>query len=164
MKPLQVRLFSSIFIFAGAVFAFFGINLLLEGKASERWPAVSGTVLSSTVESKFSQDQRSNSRTSQSTTYHPKVTYEYRVDGQKHSSDQLGLSAWGSSNTDHALSVVAKYPVGSSVTVHYNPEHPAKSVLEPGVATAGEVATGLGAASFVVGCIMFFGLAHAFEH
>jgi hypothetical protein len=67
------------------------------------------------------------------TTYHAEVPYEYAVDGQTQSSNQISFGDYGSSDPSHARSVVNKYPPGTVVTVHYSPSNPTQAVLETGI-------------------------------
>ena len=95
---------------------------------SRRWPAVTGTIISSQViiEDLGDGDTRHDS----------KVTYEFRVAGQVYRADRLewsdgpvtGTKLWRQRWHEHT---VAAYPVGRSATVYYDPADPSRAVLEP---------------------------------
>ena len=92
-------------------------------QAAQSWLSTSGTVLISTVQSK---------RSGNSTTVFPVVVYQYEVDGKgyqgktiKAGEQYLNVRIYG-----QAQETSARYPVGASVTVYYNPANPAESALE----------------------------------
>lgn len=92
-------------------------------QAAQSWLSTSGTVLISTVQSK---------RSGNSTSVFPVVVYQYEVDGKgyqgktiKAGEQYLNVRVYG-----QAQETSARYPVGASVTVFYNPANPAESALE----------------------------------
>ncbi|MCK6580170.1 MAG: DUF3592 domain-containing protein [Anaerolineae bacterium] len=95
--------------------------------AASSWATTTGQVVASGA-----QAYRSRSGTGGSTTmYRPAVSYLYTVNGRQYASDRmsLGLSVgYGSSGI--AERTASKYPAGSMVVVHYNPENPAEATLE----------------------------------
>ena len=104
-----------------------------QGYESQSWPTVEGRVLSSEIEvSKSTTRDRATGRDRLTTSYHGRVCYEYVVSGQTFASDCISYKTRGGS-PEQAYMVIAAYPVGSTVTVHYNPAKPAESVLETGV-------------------------------
>lgn len=91
------------------------------GSASQSWPGVPGSVISSQlVESTDSEGDR---------TVSADVRYQYDVAGRTYQSSRV---AFGSGGT--AQSQVTKYRPGAPVTVYYDPEKPKSAVLEPGTA------------------------------
>ena len=92
-------------------------------QAAQTWPGTTGIVLVSTVQSK---------RIGRSHKTYPVVVYQYTVNGQgfqgqtiKAGEQFLTVSVMG-----QPQATVARYPVGASITVYYNPANPAESVLE----------------------------------
>lgn len=92
--------------------------------ASLSWPTCEGEVTRSWVHSYRDKDR--------DTQYMARVKYAYRIDGVGYESERI---AWGgrasSGVATAAQAVVARYPVGSSLRVHYNPGKPKEAVLEP---------------------------------
>ncbi len=84
---------------------------------SVNWPTVPGTVIASEV-STYSNWEGGNQS-------YPDVTYEYFVGGARYVDTETRFSG----NAEH---VVAQYPVGQPVTVHYNPKRPSQGVLVTG--------------------------------
>src|SRR3954465_2652022 len=98
-----------------------------KGSAGKHWPATDGRILSSEVTSHRSLD----SDGTHTTIYEPAVQYEYNANGQRYQSKEISFGGIdGTSSTDFAEGVVAKYPLGSAVQVFYNPAKPSEAVLE----------------------------------
>ena len=93
-------------------------------RASMGWPAVQGRVLEAYV-GRHTDDEGTP-------VYYPVVRYAYTVAGQEYTSDQIAFGPEVASSMDalQAEKTVARYPVGSLVTVYYNPEAPQEAVLE----------------------------------
>jgi len=107
-----------------------GLGLLVKGtrdriKANRAryWPTASGKVL----ESRLREVNDSEGRT-----WAVYILYEYWAQGETRRSDVWRLEAGSSSFTGSMNKVLARYPVGSSVMVYYNPDAPADAMLEPG--------------------------------
>ena len=99
-------------------------------QAAQAWPATTGVVLESYVNTETSYDSSSNSNTTQ---FKPYVVYEYTVNGRRFRSDHIQVS--DSFYTmgmlpGSAQGVVNRYPVGANVTVYYNPTNPEEATLE----------------------------------
>jgi hypothetical protein len=92
-------------------------------QSSQTWPSTSGTVLMSTVQSK---------RTGRSRSIYPVVVYQYTVNGQNYQNQRIkaGEQFMSIRITGEAQATAARYPVGATVTVYYNPANPAESALE----------------------------------
>ncbi len=93
-------------------------------QSTQTWHNTTGTVLMSSVQWK-------RTGNSGSTTY-PVVVYQYEVNGQRHQSQRIkaGEQFLNVRISGQAEATVQKYPIGSTVTVYYNPANPAESVLE----------------------------------
>ena len=92
-------------------------------QSARSWLDTTGTVLVSTVQSK---------RIGRSTSTFPVVVYQYQVNGItyqgktiKVGEQYLNVRVFGQAQT-----TAARYPVGATVTVYYNPANPAESALE----------------------------------
>jgi len=92
----------------------------LRATASKRWPVSPGTVVASALEK--SPDGRWR--------YRAAVQYRYRASGKDYQSDRI---FWGGNEGrhKHMASVIAAYPQGSKVSVHYDPQNPGEAVLDP---------------------------------
>jgi hypothetical protein len=67
---------------------------------------------------------------STSTSYRPKVTFDYTVDGRAFTSSTVTpVETWGAH--DWAAAVAARFPAGSRATAYYDPASPARAFLLP---------------------------------
>jgi len=113
-----------------------GIFLLLLGVVQQRqalamqtWPSAAGVVISSEMRS-----YKTWIDNIQRTLYTPAIVYRYPVGGREYTSDRYSLGAeegWG--NPAILEKTLARFPVDAQVTVYYNPQAPAESVLQRGV-------------------------------
>lgn len=92
-----------------------------KAKTAAGWGSVTGTVLASGLE------RRRSSSNSGSVNY-PVVLHSYRVMGQDYQSNVIapGLQVGGSG----APKVVERYPIGSQMTIYFNPQNLEEAVLE----------------------------------
>ncbi len=116
-------LYSVLFII-GLGLCGYGIQMLNDANESKKWPQSEGVVTSSEI---------IKSSDSDGTSYRAKITYNYQVDDKTYSSNKISFGEYSSPNKNKAQDIIDKFPVGN-VTVFYDPEDPARSVLEPGVA------------------------------
>ena len=99
----------------------------LTGLHSYRWPTVSGVVTGTTIEGRSDE--------SGSTSYIPELQYEYEVDDTSYVSARYtygGTRPSFNSKRDAQSWLDANYPEGAKITVHYDPDKPDVSVVEPG--------------------------------
>lgn len=123
-KTSNPRQLAFIFTIVGALVIFTGLRGILESNASKSWPSTQGNVTSSGVHTPRSSASKR--------LYTPVVRYEYTVDGHRHTSGRVSFADASTSRSSDAEKVAARYPAGSSVTVHYSRKDPASSVLEAG--------------------------------
>lgn len=92
-------------------------------QSTQTWLSTTGTVLMSSVQS---------SHTGKSYSTYPVVVYSYVVNGQSYQSQRIkaGEQFLSVRLAGEAQSTVARYPIGASVTVYYDPANPAESALE----------------------------------
>jgi hypothetical protein len=92
-------------------------------QAAGSWPGTTGTVLMSSVQSK---------RTGRSHSLYPVVVYQYEVNGKGYQGQTIkaGEQYLNVRVAGQAQATVARYPIGATVTVYYNPANPAESALE----------------------------------
>lgn len=92
-------------------------------KAAQSWPSTTGLVITSTIQSK---------RTGRSVSEYPVIIYQYSVHGREYQASTIKTGEQflkvGGSIVSNAT--IKRYPVGSTVTVFYNPENPGEAALE----------------------------------
>jgi hypothetical protein len=109
----------------GAAAVYVGSQRLDKVRATEEWPMTSGKVLSASVESRGTGNQA---------TYHALILYEFRLHGTIFHGTRIRIGEQDFRNRAEAQRVVDRYPPGRDVLVHYNPNVPGESILEPGSA------------------------------
>ena len=119
-------LFVLMFVIGALVVGGIGMRIVVRARKSTAWPAVSGQVTHSEI-------TRSGSGEG-GPSYSALIRYSYTVGGQSLTSERI---AFGLSNMSaghgFAKAYTNRYPVGTSVDVHYDPAVPSEAVLEPGV-------------------------------
>ncbi|WP_337176205.1 DUF3592 domain-containing protein [Paludisphaera sp.] len=90
---------------------------------ARRWPRTTGKVVESTVEERRGESGLRGSFT-------PRIRFVYDAAGKAWESRQFAFHVWAGSR-GRAESTVARYPVGSVVTVYFHPDRPENAVLEP---------------------------------
>jgi hypothetical protein len=114
------------FAITGAIIIGLGFLLHMraqaQGRKAQLWPTTKGTVLTSGV---AIEPVMGNPMST------PAVTYSYEVRGQALQGGGLRVGVPRYFNKpDKASALAAQYPVGSQVTVHYDPETPARAALD----------------------------------
>jgi hypothetical protein len=111
-----------------------------KGTETQTWPAVSGRV----VEAYVAEDVQVDSEGDRNRVFAPRVVYEYEVNGQTYRGDRLriGIESFIGSRR-RVEQELARYPVGSAVTVYYNPANPAEAVLQRGVGSRAALVIGI---------------------
>ncbi len=92
------------------------------------WPAVQGEVVDTAL---YRHERRTLDK--HEITYTPVVAYRYTVEEQAYRSQQRDFAPYSAHTfTDHvaATAVLTQYPLGSAVTVRYNPRAPQQAVLK----------------------------------
>ncbi len=138
----------------GAIIAGFGVLGVVASLehvpaalASPLWPTVTGEIIEV--------DARRQSRTTNFG-----VRYRYTIDGRAYEGDRIWYSRVGRQS---ASTLNERYDEGDAVEVYYDPDDPARAILQPGATTWSIVRD-----SFAVGLVLVaglavttFGLAHA---
>jgi hypothetical protein len=97
---------------------------LLEARKASTWSTASGRVVTS--ETRTEHQRSAGGETTVKTM--PLVEYEFSVGGQKWRGNRISIGEdSGGANTEATL---GRYPIGSVVSVYYDPADPKKSVLE----------------------------------
>lgn len=163
------------YVFDNAPFIFGGVSVLfgmiLSGIAlfslkrmreSEGWPHVEGEIVESRVEVKErivrSSRRRQMRRLSSSRVeiqYTPRVEYRYTIKGVEYGGNRIGFFQSVYRSEPQAQAILHEYPVGKTIPVYYDPWHPEKSVLKPGVDLGGFLMFFLiGGTFFIVGATL----------
>lgn len=124
---VPVMLFAGLFGAAALLF-FVGHRRYLA--RANAWPITPGEVVSSRIEQRRSM-QNGKTRT----TYRPVVEFAYTVEGDRLHSRQVKLGLEVSGSESLAQGIVDRYPAGSPVEVHYDPQDPSNAALENPTAT-----------------------------
>jgi hypothetical protein len=86
-------------------------------KESVAWPGATGTITASGTKKVMFRSQ-------------PRIAYSYVVNGTSYTGERISFAA--GVPPKETETVLARYPVGKEVTVHFAPEKPSEAVLEPG--------------------------------
>lgn len=130
-KPTEGRKFSPLaFAFllmalGGFAYAALGFLGLQEAQIPANWLQAKGQVVNHSIET-LSHSKPDGSAIEM---YKPKITYRYEVDGTHHLGNQLTRHDQERTLKAVAETEIEDLTVGTSVTVHYNPENPAEAVL-----------------------------------
>jgi len=133
---------------AGCLFSF-GVALLVmtsalyfwylsadtEAQEALDWPSVPGEILESEISPRLAAGPGSDQ------THSLSMRYRYLIDGQQLEGTRLHTLPSELLSGDKAREIQARFPVGAQVSVHYDPEDPQRSLLEPGVALDSELVT-----------------------
>ncbi|MBI5825209.1 MAG: DUF3592 domain-containing protein [Chloroflexi bacterium] len=92
-------------------------------QSTQTWLDTTGTILMSSVQSH---------RTGRSRSIYPVVVYTYSVHGKSYQSQRIkaGEQFLNVRISGQAQATVNRYPIGTTVTVYYNPSNPAECALE----------------------------------
>lgn len=137
-----------VFIVFGLILVIISINSKKKAKAAQAWPTMPGVILSSHVDIHTSTDSEGSS----STSYKPVVAYQYTVMGLEYTGDRIGYGA-NTFSRRKSDEIIARYPVGQPVMVHYNPDKPQDAALET-EAQGGVISLVIGIILMVVGIVM----------
>lgn len=126
-----VGVMTGVFLLFGVLLIVVGYRKFVQGQASNQWPSVVGQVVFTNVERVWdtsSSDDRSDMN------FRPIVKYQYKVGEQVFDSDQRDIagSVHQTSDASKAQAEIERFPVGSPVTVYYDPKDPKTGVLERG--------------------------------
>jgi len=126
---------ASILFFVIALLSGFASWLrLAHARATAHWEAVPGTIEKAGIEETWSQGQ---------TQFVPRVTYRFKHKGIEFLGDQIAPHELKSSGRSKAEEAIAAYSPGGEVTVYFDPEDPARSVLQPGARNKDYLVLGL---------------------
>ncbi len=132
IRSIAFLLVGILFLCIGLYLFYVQISIYMQGAATTSWPSAQGTIISSTI-TNFTACYSTKNGENCYPAYRPSITYSYAVDTVSYTENTISLGHVMSGNDySYAASEVAKYPASSDVSVHYNPNLPSESVLEPG--------------------------------
>ena len=111
-----------VFITAGLIRALWQRrNEVARGK---NWPATGAEIIHSEAEipPTRSSEEEPDCRVN--------IRYRYRVDAREYEGDRLRFGGPAAMMQEAAEAMVARYPVGAKVNIHYDPKHPDHAVLD----------------------------------
>ena len=111
----------------------------------KQWPIITATVIKSEVAG--------------TRAFHPEITYRYEIANRNYeSTTDLYIAGFGGkrSRRDTAAKIVADYPPGSQIRVHYNPRQPQESLLKSGPFWSDYMQFSLGITLASIGLIILF--------
>jgi hypothetical protein len=120
-NPTTLLVVSVAMLVLGSIFIAITISSMLAAGEAAGWPTTEGIVLDGHI------DKQEGSEGEVS--YSPELAYRYQVDGVIYYGDRLFVTPY-SSDYSWAQSYLYKYPVGSTITVHYDSENPSEAVIE----------------------------------
>lgn len=123
-KTVIIRILISLALITyGSIIIPVNICYYYTGLETENWHSTEGTVIESRV---IIGSARYSSVRS------PRIKYDYEVNGNMYRSKRVSYAnVWTNINND-VYEFISLYPVGSRVTVYYDPVKPSQSVLVPG--------------------------------
>lgn len=104
-----------------------GVLAHQEGTAAESWPMVYGDV----TEAWVTEGSVRNGRLWRPE-YTPHVSYEYDVDGQRYEGERIRVLPVGYEDRWRAEGIALRYLNVEPAIIYYDPDDPARSMLEPG--------------------------------
>jgi hypothetical protein len=102
---------------------------LASARLSTRWPAVEGRVTDSAIKP-VEQSRRAWIGWETYYTYQPTVAYAYEAAGRPYNNDLIAFGLESFDTREEAEAILAGYPKGAPVRVHYDPDDPQSSVLQ----------------------------------
>ena len=133
-----------LFIIGGVITTVWGCRIIVNARQSLRWPTVEGRV------------DRAEAA-SDSDDLLPLIEFSYTVSGTRYQ-NTLAFPGGTTPTPEFTRLYLDRYPAGSTVTVHYDPQQPGRATLEPGmargdwmIAALGLLATGIGTAMLLMG-------------
>jgi Protein of unknown function (DUF3592) len=116
-----------LFLVAAVFFGYGGLNSYIQQLNAHRgFIPISATVVESVVRSKGS------SATTHGESFYPHVVYRYAIGGEEFQSARYFFTGEGWRDREAAESVIARFPIGASVTAYVDGADPSRAVLNNG--------------------------------
>jgi hypothetical protein len=137
------------------------ITACWESRAVALWPTTQGRVTGSRVVEETERRTDDDGDERESTTYRADIRFTYRVGDADYSSDNWKPGMLVSTGSPKpAEAVVARYPVGRTVAVYYDPTHPDCAVLEPANRQGAAVPLVVAIAFGLAGALFMWAMTH----
>ena len=130
------------FIIVGLAITAFGWRGFQKGKANKQWPSTTGQVSSTTL-------------ASEENDLLPDIRFSYTIE-DNHYEGRVEFPPGTMPMPGFASTQLEKYPIGSPVTVHYNPQQPKQATLEPGRANDDWLILAMGIGFTAIGVLAMF--------
>jgi Protein of unknown function (DUF3592) len=130
----------------GAYLVLLALRNARKGLAARNWIRVPGVIKRSFVTVQKDDDVAPG--------HHPKVEYEYSVEGKKYSCSRIRYGQIGSRDRAGADRVIAPYQPGTQVEIFVNPRKPSDATLVPGVSW-GNLLVALAGLVFLAAGVLF---------
>ena len=153
-NPILVMVFAGVFLVAGVIILLWGITSSRSAFTSQKWPAETGTITASSIET-----SRSNKG---NTMYSADIRYTYQVNGQGYTGSKVSFGDVSTSDSADARKIVSRYQSGQAVTVYYNPQDPQQAVLETGFSPGLFLPLGIGTVFSLVGGLLLIAVVSAY--
>jgi hypothetical protein len=124
-KGAGPRVIAGVLLAFGLTFACIGTHKLLKARASLDWPAAPAEIVSAEIET-----SAHHTKNGSSTSYAPRITYRYTVDGRTYDGSRAAFAYEASQAA--AAEFVRRFPPGSHVDAYYDPRDPSEAVLVRG--------------------------------
>jgi hypothetical protein len=123
-RPSGIILFATALVFAASAAAcVYTAYLAWASEQTKSWPRTAGEIKKSHLE---------EPPIPGTAEYLPMIEYAYEVDGQTHRGEAVRMRNVGNKKRHKAEAVLAKYPVGATPWIYYNPDDPTEAYLEVG--------------------------------
>lgn len=123
-----IQLLAIVLIASNILLISYTVKRFRNASASLKWPSANG-VVDLMEDNSYEQED--------GMMYRYKMTYSYTVNGQQYTGKSIDGNDSSIVDTKKILlNILYNYSLGTKVTVYYDPEHPATSVLIPGSRTS----------------------------
>jgi hypothetical protein len=127
---LRRRVTGGTLLLLGIGFTTWSVQLVTEAHGVKAWPTTLGVVTRSDI------DVVAEPTDVATPAYSARVEYSYAIGSRSFSGQRITFADHSSSSRTEMTKRVQRYPVGSAVTVYYDPVNPARAMLEMRVAAA----------------------------
>jgi hypothetical protein len=121
-------LIAAVALAAAMIFLFLHVRARRQQKRATHWPTVPGIVSGSRLLRRWG---LGDGVWIAGLWYVPEVSYRYDVGERSFAAKRVYLSETGFPKLRAAREVIARYPKGAGVLVHYDPSNPKRACLEP---------------------------------